>query len=87
MKDKKQFPKALLVFLLCFIPYNLNFREVFSNGTLSAQYLPVSIIREGNLDLGEFPLFQYRRMIPEKRLRYGGVSFLAFCPRGSPRVA
>jgi len=44
-----------LLFLACFLVYNLNGREISSGDTLPSRYLPLSIIREFNLNLDEFP--------------------------------
>ena len=57
---------SLLFFLLLFI-YNINLRETSSGDTIPNRYLPVSIIKEFNLDLNEFP-FLYNSEANEEYL-------------------
>ena len=45
---------ALRLALLAFVIYNANLRSVTSLDTYATRVLPISIIREGNLDLDEF---------------------------------
>ncbi len=47
--------KEFLLLITCLLVYNINLREISSLDTLSSRYLPVSIIREFDLDLDEFP--------------------------------
>ena len=49
------YQKGIYLFLLCLLVYNGNRREISSWDTLSSRYLPISIIKEFNLDLDEFP--------------------------------
>jgi hypothetical protein len=42
--------------LLAFVIYNLNLRTITSFDTLPTEFLPISILAEGNLDLDEFPM-------------------------------
>ena len=44
-----------VIFWLCVAVYLANGKTIWSGDTLPARYLPLSIIREGNLDLDEFP--------------------------------
>ena len=45
---------AVRLFLLCFIVYNANLRSITSFDTNATRYLPISILKEFNLDLDEF---------------------------------
>jgi tetratricopeptide (TPR) repeat protein len=52
--------------LLCFIVYNLNFREVSADDTTPARFLPLSILAEGDLDLDEFEFLHLHRTDPKE---------------------
>lgn len=59
MNEKKYYLniKTLLFYFLSIIfIYNINLREFSSGDTIPNRYLPVSIIKEFNLDLNEFPM-------------------------------
>lgn len=47
---------AVRLFVLAFVVYNLNLRSVTSLDTYPTRFLPISIIRERDLDLDEFDL-------------------------------
>lgn len=50
----------LLLFLLTILIYSLNDRVLYSGDTIPARYLPLSLIRELDFDLDEFPfLYEY----------------------------
>lgn len=46
---------GFLLFSFLFIFYLANGRTIWSGDTLAARYLPVSLLREGDFDLDEFP--------------------------------
>ena len=54
--------RALLLAAGCFIVYLANLRLMGSWDTIPARMLPISILREGNVDLDEFPWL--RRLAP-----------------------
>ena len=45
---------ATALFVAAFVLYNLNGRQISSDDTRAARYVPISILREGNIDLHEF---------------------------------
>ena len=45
---------GLILFLLCLVVYNINLREYSGNDTVPNRYIPISILKEFNLDLDEF---------------------------------
>ena len=47
--------RTVQLFLLAFLVYNANLRSVTSLDTYPTRFLPISIIRERDLDLDEFP--------------------------------
>ncbi|MFH0924025.1 MAG: hypothetical protein V1872_00065 [bacterium] len=51
--------KIISFFLFTLIIYNLNGRIIYTNDSTPANFLPLSIIKEFNLDLNEFP-FLYK---------------------------
>lgn len=53
----------LLLFLLTILIYSLNDRTLWSGDTMSARYLPLSLVRELDFDLDEFP-FLYESTLP-----------------------
>ncbi|MBC7840273.1 MAG: hypothetical protein H7Y39_16805 [Nitrospiraceae bacterium] len=53
----------LLLFLLTILIYSLNDRVLWSGDTIPARYLPLSLIRELDFDLDEFP-FLYKSTLP-----------------------
>jgi hypothetical protein len=54
---------AAILFSVLLIVYLANGRTLGSGDTVPARYLPLSILREGNFDLDEFP-FLYARGTP-----------------------
>jgi Dolichyl-phosphate-mannose-protein mannosyltransferase len=50
---------AVRLFFLAFIVYNVNLRSVTSLDTYPTRFLPISIIKEFNLDLDEFPFLHH----------------------------
>lgn len=62
-----------LLFSLLFVLYLANGRTLWSGDTLPLRYLPISLLREGNFDLDEFP-FLY---LP------GGSHAIGFVRKGS----
>lgn len=53
----------LLLFLLTILIYSLNGRTHWSGDTIPARYLPLSLVRELDFDLDEFP-FLYKSTLP-----------------------
>ena len=53
----------LLLFLLTILIYSLNGRTLWSGDTIPARYLPLSLVRELDFDLDEFP-FLYESKLP-----------------------
>ncbi len=53
----------LLLFLLTILIYSLNDRTLFAGDTIPARYLPLSLVRELDFDLDEFP-FLYESKFP-----------------------
>ncbi len=53
--------KTPLLFLLIFIVYNCNMREISAGDTIPAKYLPISVLTEFDLDLDEFPFLYNMR--------------------------
>ena len=53
----------LLLFLFTILIYSLNDRTIWSGDTIPARYLPLSLIREFDFDLDEFP-FLYESKLP-----------------------
>jgi len=51
----KRYLAATLLFLFCLFVYTANFRVVGAGDCWANRYIPISILREGNLDLNEFP--------------------------------
>jgi len=49
----------ILIFLCSFFIYNLNFREVSELDTYPTRFLPISILKEFDLDLDEFFILHY----------------------------
>jgi len=45
---------AFCVFLTAIVVYNANLRQISSDDTRAARYVPISLLREGNLALDEF---------------------------------
>ena len=45
---------AFCVFVTAVVVYNMNLRQVSSDDTRAARYVPISLLRAGNLDLNEF---------------------------------
>ncbi len=75
----------ILIFLCSFFIYNLNFREVSELDTYPTRFLPISILKEFDLDLDEFFILHYDkkdeselpyyiRYDPEKRHYYSRYS-------------
>lgn len=62
------------LFLLAFVVYNANLRSVSSLDTYPNRFLPISIIREFNLDLDEFPFLhkypEWMQADPQKAAYY-----------------
>ena len=54
----------VLIFLGAFLIYNLNFREVSELDTYPTRFLPISILKEFDLDLDEFFVLHYDRKDP-----------------------
>ncbi|OGL43405.1 MAG: hypothetical protein A2042_07445 [Candidatus Schekmanbacteria bacterium GWA2_38_11] len=54
--------RKIYFFIFIVVVYNLNLREIGAGDTTPAKYLPVSIIKEFNLNLDEFPLI-YKSLI------------------------
>ncbi len=52
---------ALRLALLAFVVYNANLRSITSADTFPTRYLPISIVREHDLDLDEFPFLRAAR--------------------------
>lgn len=52
---------ALWLAAIAFVVYNANLRSIASADTFPARYLPISILREGDLDLDEFAFLQTDR--------------------------
>ena len=46
---------ALIIFGVCIIVYSANFRVVGAGDCWAPRYIPISLLKEGNLDLNEFP--------------------------------
>lgn len=52
---KKQVSKtALIIFGVCVVVYTANFRVVGAGDCWPLRYIPISLLKEGNLDLNEF---------------------------------
>ena len=66
---------AVVLALLLFLAYNANFRHGDSVDTISTTALPVSIIKEGNLDLDEFRalLSTNTRALDAALIYFGGM--------------
>ncbi|RMF97545.1 MAG: hypothetical protein D6734_01925 [Candidatus Schekmanbacteria bacterium] len=47
--------KIPILFIVVFLIYNLNLREISAGDTIPAKYIPISILTEFDLDLDEFP--------------------------------
>jgi len=62
------------LFLLAFVVYNANLRSISSLDTYPNRFLPISIIREFNLDLDEFPFLhkypEWMQADPQKAAYY-----------------
>jgi hypothetical protein len=57
--------EAAMLFSVLMIIYLANDRTIGSGDTLPARYLPLSILREGNFDLDEFPFLHDREKFPD----------------------
>ena len=55
---RSSFSRAVGLGLLAFVVYNSNLRSITSFDTNPTRYLPISIIKERNFDLDEFPFLQ-----------------------------
>ena len=72
----------LLLFLLTILIYSLNDRTLWSGDTIPARYLPLSLVRELDFDLDEFP-FLYESTLPYYLTsRYGHI--ISAYPPGPP---
>ncbi len=76
----------LLFFLGVLVAYLSNGRLVGSWDNLPLRYLPLSIIREGNFDLNEFP-FLYRDDLLLYPIQYQNGRLLPFVPVGPSLLA
>ena len=50
---------GLILFLLCLVVYNINLREYSGNDTVPNRYIPITILKEFDLDLDEFDFLWY----------------------------
>jgi hypothetical protein len=84
---KETIDKNGLLLLVCIttILYFGNYRTLGSSDTIPARYLPLSILREGNFDLDEFPNLQSRSV--SSGMIYRKNHFLSFYPVGAPILA
>jgi hypothetical protein len=58
---------SLIIFLLCVVVYSANFRVVGGGDCWAPRYIPVSLLREGNLDLNEFEGLNFQVIETEPR--------------------
>ena len=81
-------PAAATVFLTCLLVYLANGQTIWSGDTLPARYLPLSILREGNFDLDEFPFLQDPRKFPNQWfIRYANGHVVSDYPVGAALLA
>lgn len=45
---------VIIIFVVCVIVYTANFRVVGAGDCWEPRYIPISLIKDGNLDLNEF---------------------------------
>jgi len=81
-------PAAGTVFLACLLVYLANGKTIWSGDTLPARYLPLSILREGNFDLDEFPFLRDIEKFPRQWfIRYANGHVLSDYPVGAALLA
>ncbi len=79
---------AAILFSAFLIIYLANGRTIWSGDTLPARYLPLSILREGNFDLDEFPFLFDRDKFPYPRyLRLVNGHYVSDYPVGAALLA
>jgi len=91
LKHPASFKEAInensLLLMVCMVSilYFGNYRTLGSSDTIPARYLPLSILREGDFDLDEFPNLHSRSV--SSGMIYRGNHFLSFYPVGAPLLA
>ena len=88
----KNWSKPIFLFLILSFIYLVNEREIGSGDTIPSRYLPFSIIKEGNLDLDEFPFLYEKESLYYSRyrnyyLRYSKGHYISAYPIGSAIAA
>ena len=79
---------AAILFSAFLIIYLANGRTIWSGDTLPARYLPLSILRDGNFDLDEFPFLFDRDKFPYPRyLRLVNGHYVSDYPVGAALLA
>jgi len=68
-KEPRAVVVALVLAVVSFVVYNLNFREVSMDDSIPNRFLPLSILAEGDLDLDEFT-FLHENETDQKKLPY-----------------
>jgi hypothetical protein len=79
MSTRAQLQSPLLLFLGVVFIYNLNGTTALSGDTFPARYLPLSLLRELDFDLDEFP-FLYEPQIPYFLRQINGYIVSAYPP-------
>ena len=69
LRHKRARRTALLLFVGLFAAYNINLRQVSSHDTYASRFVPISILRDGDLILDEF--------VPETLKRQAGDKFFS----------
>jgi hypothetical protein len=81
LKDAINENSLLLMICLVLVLYSANYRTLGASDTIPARYLPLSILREGNLDLDEFSSLH---KAPEaKGLTLSGQHYVSLYPIGA----